>query len=113
MSPARLSALSVLVFGGPRTIGQLAKAEHVTPPTTTRLVAAMERDGLVEREADSSDGRVVRVSATAGGRRLLLRGRDRRVEVLAQQLQALSETEQASVREAVALLERLLERPAR
>ena len=49
VSAPRLSALSVLVFGGPRTIGALAAIEGVTPPTMTRLVAAMTADGLSSR----------------------------------------------------------------
>src|SRR5881392_3398151 len=60
-----LSALSVIVFGGPITLGALATAEQVRPPTISRVVAALERDGLVTRETDPSDRRVVRVKATA------------------------------------------------
>ena len=83
ISAPRLSALSVLVFGGPRTIGSLAAAEGVTPPTMTRLVAGMAAHGLVERLPDETDRRVVRVSASETGRSLLLAGRDRRVGTLA------------------------------
>src|SRR5574339_108325 len=57
----RLSALSVVVFGGLITLGDLAAAEQVKPPTMTRLVRALEEEGLVRREADASDGRVVRL----------------------------------------------------
>jgi DNA-binding MarR family transcriptional regulator len=108
VSPARLSALSVLVFGGPRTIGQLAAAEHVTPPTMTRLVAAMEREGLVARDADANDGRIVRVKATSEGKRLLLKGRDRRVQVLEAKLRALDDDEKWALKTAVDQLERVL-----
>src|ERR671936_1538942 len=66
LSAARLSALSVLVFGGPRTLGELAAAEHVKPPTMTRIVRALEEDGLVRREPDPNDGRIARVRATRG-----------------------------------------------
>ena len=83
ISAPRLSALSVLVFGGPRTIGSLASVEGVTPPTMTRLVAGMVDDGLVERSPDETDRRVVRVAASESGRALLLTGRDRRVATLA------------------------------
>src|SRR5829696_3973651 len=93
VSAARLSALSVLVFGGPRSIGALATVEGVTPPTMTRLVAAMVADGLVERHTDPADGRVVRVEATTAGRSLLLAGRDRRVATLAAMLKPLSSKE--------------------
>src|SRR5437870_5061511 len=52
LSAARASALSVIVFGGPVTIGHLARAEQVSAPTITRLVLAMERDGLDGRDAE-------------------------------------------------------------
>src|SRR6184192_321442 len=67
LSAARLSALSVLVFGGARTLGELAKAEHVRPATMTRIVQALEREGLVRRESDPRDRRVTRLHATAKG----------------------------------------------
>src|SRR5919109_237344 len=69
LSAARLSALSVLVFGGARTLGELAAAEHVRPATMTRVVQALEDDGLVRRESDPNDGRVTRLSPTAKGER--------------------------------------------
>src|ERR671935_2437150 len=77
LSAARLSALSVLVFGGPRTLGELAGAEHVRPATMTRIVQALEEDGLVRREADPNDGRVSRLYATAKGERVMWHGRER------------------------------------
>src|SRR5213592_1086461 len=75
----QLSALSVIVYGGPITLGALADAEQVRPPTMTRLIASMEHGDLVERETDAADRRVVRVKATAKGRRILEAGRDRRI----------------------------------
>src|SRR5438105_10926547 len=83
LSAAQLSALSVLVFGGPRTLGELAAAEQVRPPTMTRIVQALEADGLVRRECDAGDGRIHRLTATARGRRVMQRGRERRVAQLA------------------------------
>lgn len=113
LAAPQLSALSVIVFGGPVTLGQLARAEQVRPPTITKLVAALEADGLVTREADAGDRRVVRVSATARGARLLREGRERRVASLAESLRALSEKERAALRRAAPILERVarLERP--
>ena len=105
VAAARLSALSVLVFGGPRTLGELAAAEQVRRPTMTRIVQALEEDGLVRRESDREDGRVVRVRATAKGERVMWRGRTRRVENLAALLEPLSAKEVASVREAAELVE--------
>jgi DNA-binding MarR family transcriptional regulator len=89
VSAARLSALSVVVFGGPMTIGRLAEAEQVTAPTMTRLVAAMERDGLVQRERDASDARVTWVQPTRLGERVLRDGRRRRVAALGRALREL------------------------
>jgi DNA-binding MarR family transcriptional regulator len=108
LSAARLSALSVLVFGGPRTLGGLAAAEHVRPATMTRIVQALEQDGLVRRESDPDDGRVTRLHATAKGERVLWRGRERRVANLADLLSGLSAAEVAQVRKAAELVERAL-----
>src|SRR4029453_19459180 len=75
LSAPRLSALSVIVFGGPLTLGELANAEQVRPPTMTRLVSALEDAGLVARVADPEDKRLTRIRATAKGRALLFPGR--------------------------------------
>jgi len=106
--PAQLSALSVLVFAGPRTLGELAAAEQVRPPTMTRVVQALEQRGLVRRERDAHDGRVHRLRATAKGRRVLQGARARRVGNLAALLDALSREEVASIRAAAELVERAL-----
>ena len=110
--PAQLSALSVLVFGGPRTLGELAAAEQVRPPTMTRIVQALEAEGLVRRERDPDDGRIHRLRTTAKGRRVMQRGRERRVENLAALLGRLSPDEVARVREAAELVERALAQQA-
>jgi len=98
----------VLVFGGPRTLGELAAAEQVRPPTMTRIVQALEVGGLVRRERDADDRRVHRLHATANGRRVMQRGRERRVANLATLLDRLSLDEIARVREAAELVERAL-----
>src|SRR3984893_10977493 len=69
--PARLSALSVLVFGGPKTLGELAAAEQVKPPTMSRVVAGLARSRLIETSADPQDARRMRIRATTQGARLL------------------------------------------
>jgi len=108
LSAARLSALSVLVFGGARTLGKLAAAEHVRPATMTRIVQALEQEGLVRRESDPEDGRVTRLQATAKGERVMWRGRERRVANLATLLSRLSADEVARVQHAAELVERAL-----
>ena len=108
VSPARLSALSVLVFGGPRTIGALATAEGVTPPTMTRLVAGLVADGLVERLEEPADRRVVRLQASPTGRATLLAGRDRRVATLGTMLGPLTPKERRRLDQAAAIIEEML-----
>ena len=90
LTPARLSALSVLVFGGPMTLGQLAAAEQVRSPTMSRLVSDLETRGLVTRTAPASDRRVTEVRATPRGRWTLQAGQRRRVATLAAHLKELS-----------------------
>lgn len=102
------SALSVIVFGGPIALGALAAAEQVRPPTITRLVAELERLGLVTLEADRDDRRVRRVRATAKGRRVLEAGRARRVASLAAAIGTLAPAELATLERAAELLERVL-----
>jgi DNA-binding MarR family transcriptional regulator len=107
LSPARLSALSVLVFGGPRSVGALARAEQVRPPTMTRLVSSLEAGGLVEKHRDPLDGRVVRVQATAAGARVLEEGRARRVAHLSALLDRLHDADRDVVARATTVLEHL------
>lgn len=105
LSPARLSALSVLVFGGERTMSQLAAAEQVRVPTMSALVRGLEGDGLVRRLPDRHDRRSVRLRATARARRILQRGRERRVDNLEALLRPLRKDELRTLEEAVEILE--------
>jgi len=107
--PARLSALSVLVFGGPKTLGELAAAEQVKPPTMSRIVAGLARSRLIEITADPRDARRMRIRATARGTRLLHKGRQLRIEYLASHLEALAPEELAKLGEGVEILKKLLE----
>jgi DNA-binding MarR family transcriptional regulator len=107
VSSPRLSALSVLVFGGPCTLGELAAAERVTAPTMSRTVAALEADGLVARQPDPDDGRAVRLEATRRGRRLMLRGRAMREERLVRELAGRGERDLRALERAAAVLREL------
>ncbi len=102
------SALSVIVFGGPLSLGALATAEQVRPPSITRIVRELEARGLVVREATPQDRRVQRVQATAKGRRVLEAGRARRVASLAAALAALPAAELAVLEQAAGILERVV-----
>jgi DNA-binding MarR family transcriptional regulator len=107
ISPPRLSALSVVVFAGPIGIGALATAEGVAAPTMTRLVDGLERDGFVHRRHDPADARGVLVEATATGRRVLRKGRQRRVQSLASGLASLSADDLAAIARGAELIERV------
>jgi DNA-binding MarR family transcriptional regulator len=111
ISAPRLSVLSVLVFAGPRRIGELARIEQVEPPTMTRLVDGLVRDGLAIREAVPDDARAVLVRATAEGRRTLRLGRARRLERLSAALRDLPPDDLAALGGGVDVLERVLHEP--
>ncbi len=111
--PARLSALSVLVFGGPMALGQLAVAEQVKAPTMSRIVAGLKRFGLAKIETDSKDARRIRVTATAKGERLLQQARARRVRLVAETLSGLREPEMDTLLKAAELMERAVRQTAR
>jgi DNA-binding MarR family transcriptional regulator len=106
LSRARLSALSVAVFRGPLTLGELAAAEGVRSATMTGIVNGLERDGLVRRRPHGTDRRAVQVEATAAGRRLLSRARERRIGLVAAKLDDLSEGDLELLDQAATLLEK-------
>lgn len=107
VSAPKLSALSVLVFGGAQTLKDLAAAEQVRAPTMSRLVAELEVEGLASKKEDAEDRRVVRIAATAKGKALMLAGRERRLEVLTKQIARLSGEERRVLARAAEILVRL------
>ena len=111
LTPPRLSALSVVVFAGPLSLRDLAAAEGVTPPTMTRLVDGLEADGLVMRRDDPSDGRAIRIRATAKGTKLLMNARAQRVAVLTDRVARLSAGDQEILGRAAEVIERIVRQP--
>jgi len=107
VSPAQLSALSVLM-SGPKTLGDLAAAEQVRPPTMSRLVSEMERAGVARKVTDRDDARVIRVHATPKGLRALSRGRAMRIEAIERLMSELDADELGDVERAVGAIEKLL-----
>ncbi|MFL5614102.1 MAG: MarR family winged helix-turn-helix transcriptional regulator [Gemmatimonadaceae bacterium] len=108
LSAPRLSALSVVIYRGPISLTELAKAESVTAPTMTRLVQALVKAGLVEKSVDESDNRAVLLRATPTGRDTLNLARARRLAALEEILGRLSPDDAALVARAVSILEPLL-----
>lgn len=108
VGPAQLSALSVLVFGGRMSLGDLAAAEQVKPPTMVRIVQGLNKEGLAVAKTDKQDRRRVVISATARGHKLMLSARQRRVQALAELIAGRSENEQDQLREAVGIIRQVL-----
>jgi DNA-binding MarR family transcriptional regulator len=108
ISPSRASALSVLVFGGARSLAELAAAERVSSATMSKLVTGMEAEGLARRYPDVNDARAIRIEATPKGRRILERGRKRRLDLLEQLLADAGDNEVEAVNTAAAVVERAI-----
>lgn len=104
VGPAQLSALSILVFLGPKTMGELATAEQVKPPTMSRIVEGLVQQQLAERTLEVADRRSLRVAATPKGRKLLLAGKKRRVQVLAKRFEKLGDDDLKVLEKAARLL---------
>jgi DNA-binding MarR family transcriptional regulator len=111
LSPAAASVLSVIVFGRPMTLGELAAAEQIRPPSLTPIVRALQAEGLVKRQRDENDRRVVQIQATAKGRRILQQGRGRRVAMLADWLKRFSYADLAALDRGAEMIERLARGP--
>ena len=107
VGPAQLSALSVLVFGGPKSLGELADAEQVRPPTMSRIVAGLQHSGLVRRLA-TEDGRRIRLEATPKGVGLMWEARERRVSSLATAVAGLPEPARQQLHQAVRQLQQVI-----
>jgi DNA-binding MarR family transcriptional regulator len=107
IGPAQLSALSVLVFGGPMRLSDLARLEQVKPPTMTKVIAGLEARGLVTKHADTKDARAVLLEPTPRGKSLLHQGRRRRVIRLAEAFKSLKPTEIELLYRAAIVIERV------
>ena len=108
IAPARLSALSVIVFGGPVSLSDLARAEQVRPPTMSRIVDALEAEGLARRQVNQQDRRAVLIEATEKGAIMLKQGRRRRVKFLASYLSQLAKSELSDIDRALQAIQKAL-----
>jgi DNA-binding MarR family transcriptional regulator len=109
MSPSMLSAMANIEYRQPVTLGHLAKAERVTPPTMTKIVGRLEDAGLVIRVVDPADRRIQRVSLSRDGAKLIARNRSRKNAYLARKLRQLEPEEVAKLEDAVGVIEKILE----
>jgi DNA-binding MarR family transcriptional regulator len=111
VTSSQVSALATVERLGTPTLGELASSEQVQPPSMTKIVVGLEAAGLVARQEDDADGRIVRVQLTTEGRRTLQRSRSLRTAYLVRRLRRLSTEERAALEDVVALLEHLVEQP--
>ncbi|HEX9377177.1 MAG TPA: MarR family transcriptional regulator [Actinomycetota bacterium] len=111
ISPSMLSALSTIERRGPMTLGALAAAEHVQPPTVTAVVARLEESGLVTRATHERDRRISLVAVTSAGAELLRTSRRAKEAYLARELSRMSPDDRLILERAAGLLEDMLERP--
>jgi DNA-binding MarR family transcriptional regulator len=111
VTPSQLSALSTIERLGPLTLGALASAEQVQPPSMTKIVSGLEQHGFVVREPDAKDRRIARVRISENGRRFVARSRTRRNAYLAARLRGFDAEERALLEQALPLLERLVDEP--
>lgn len=107
LSAPKLSVLSVLTFGGPQSLKGLARAEQVTAATMSKLVSDLEAEGLLAKRADPTDGRGLRIEATAKGKAILQEGRKRRLELLQKRVAKLSAADRVKLDAAAELILRL------
>ena len=107
LSPARLSALSVLVFGGSMSLGRLARTEGVAGPTMSRLVDGLVAAGLARREPHPDNARMTLVSATPEGASLMRAAAERRFDAISEGISRLPAADQEAVRHAAPALRRL------
>ena len=108
LTPSQLSALvGIEAEDEGRKLGELADLEGVSAPTMTKIVASLERDGLVERSEDASDRRCIRVRVTVDGREALSRARARGTVALSGLLDSLTARERETLRAVTPLLKRL------
>ncbi|MSO37796.1 MAG: MarR family transcriptional regulator [Acidimicrobiia bacterium] len=109
VSPTQIAALSTIERSGPMTLGALAKVEQVAPPTITAAVDRLKDQGLVKRQVDAIDRRVVRVEVTVAGRKLLDKSRSRKNAYLERRLRDLSSADRATLERAAQILEGVIE----
>jgi DNA-binding MarR family transcriptional regulator len=110
IGPARLSALSVLVFGGPKSLKELAEIEQVQPPTMSRIVEGLAKEKLIRRAVSTRDRRQLRLEATARGRWVLREARERRVSELAKRLTDFSQDDLGKLEEVLKSIGKIIEK---
>lgn len=109
LTPTSVAALATIERHGPMTPSEIAEIEKVKRPTITRTLGCLEREGLIDRAPDPSDGRSALVSLNAAGRDRLKRLRGRKNAYLARRMRDLSAEEIGTLERAAEILDRMRE----
>ncbi|MFC5406463.1 MarR family winged helix-turn-helix transcriptional regulator [Cohnella soli] len=109
LSFTTLSVLHTLSRKSPMRLTELTASEQVTQSGMTQLVTRLERDGLVERRPDPSDGRVVQVHITAKGTHVIDSRRSERIDHLSKFMEGLAPEEKQAIAAAIPALRRVVE----
>jgi DNA-binding MarR family transcriptional regulator len=112
LSPTLLAALATIERHGPLTPSELAEIERIKRPTATRIAAALEKDGLIERASDPTDGRACLLSISRNGSALVKRVRSRKNAYISRRLRKLGDEDVETLERAAEVLERMLEDPS-
>jgi DNA-binding MarR family transcriptional regulator len=109
ITPSQLFVLASLLRHGQLTVGQIAEVEHVKPPSASKIVSALEREGLVERTTDDHDRRCTHIRPTAAGRDLVEQVRAAGRSWISDRLPALAADDVIAIERALPAFERLLQ----
>ncbi|CAN5591688.1 hypothetical protein BH10ACT9_BH10ACT9_57520 [soil metagenome] len=107
LTPSRSAALSYVVANSTVRMGDLARAEHVSKSTITRIVSRLAEQGFVEMVPDPNDGRSTLVAATPAGLEVSAATSAQIDAFLAERLRGLTELEKSAMEVAVLAMERL------
>jgi DNA-binding MarR family transcriptional regulator len=108
LPPLQLSTLVTIELHGPLRLGELAQREAVTAPTMSRVLAALDERGAVDRRPDPGDARSTLVSVSAAGRDLLATVRTERTASVARRLDRLDPAQRTALIAALPALEALV-----
>ena len=107
--PLQLSAMVTVEEHGPLRLSDLARREAVSVPTMSRVLTALDEQGLVVRTPDPQDARGVLVTLSGEGERRLAEVRSHRTALVARRLGRLDTVQRATLAAALPALEALLE----
>ncbi len=111
LSATEFAVLARIGRCGPMAPSALARAEHVKPPSMTKVIENLEERGLVRRDPHPTDGRQCLISKTEAGQAFSRESRERRTAWLAEQMSMLTEAERRALLDAAPALERLADLP--